>query len=180
MSKPYISLQEGVPGIVSLFMLRPDISVHLTNLAQALLRGPSTLSPAERELIATHVSNRNECKFCTTSHAAATRVLYGPTEMAIVDQVLENVETAPVSDKMRSLLNLAGKVQILGKEVQPEDIANCKANGATEMEIHDTVIIAAAFCMFNRYVDGLGTVAPEDPAAYLEMGERMAVGYGQH
>lgn len=169
----YINVPEGVPGIRSLVMFRPETGKPLYELAQVLLRGPSTLSPADRELIAAYVSSRNHCVFCMSSHAAAARCLYGP-EKEKVDQVLKEPETAAVSDKLKALLHLAGKVQILGKEVRPEDIAAARELGATDMEIHDTVLIAAAFSMFNRYVDGLASWTPEDPADYEPMGQRMA------
>jgi hypothetical protein len=62
--------------------------------------------------------------------------------------------------------------------VTADDVGRARKLGATDREIHDTVLIAAAFCMFNRYVDGLGTWQPIDPQAYREMGQRMArVGY---
>jgi uncharacterized peroxidase-related enzyme len=140
------------------------------------LRGESTLSEAERELIAAYVSLRNNCMFCMSSHAAASRCLYGEEEN-IVDEVLKDVKHANISDKLKALLNIAGKVQILGKEVSEDDIALARKHGATDREIHDNVLIAAAFSMFNRYVDGLASWTPTDPAVYEEMGIRMAKGY---
>jgi uncharacterized peroxidase-related enzyme len=172
----HIQVPEGVPGIRSLVMFRPETGKPLYELVQILLRGPSTLSEAERELIAAYVSHLNACMFCTSSHAAAARCLYGASKNT-VDEVLKDLEQAHISDKLKALLHIAGKVQILGKEVTPEDIAVARAEGATDREIHDTVLIAAAFCMFNRYVDGLASFTPTDPAVYEEMGERMAKGY---
>lgn len=157
-------------------MFRPETGKPLYDLAQVLLRGPSPLTEAERELIAAYVSNRNECMFCMNSHAAAARCLYGE-EKDTVDEVLEDMETSDISDKMKALLNIAGKVQILGKEVTDEDIALARDHGAGDREIHDTVLIAAAFSMFNRYVDGLAAFTPTDPEEYEEMGKRMAKGY---
>jgi uncharacterized peroxidase-related enzyme len=172
----YIKVEEGVPGIRSLVLFRPETGKPLYDLAQVLLRGPSPLSEAERELIAAYVSYRNDCMFCMSSHAAAARCLYGE-EKNIVDNVLANMQQSNVSDKMKSLLHIAGKVQILGNEVTPEDITAARALGADDREIHDTVLIAASFCMFNRYVDGLASFTPTDPAIYEEMGKRMAKGY---
>ena len=169
----YIKVEEGVPGIRSLVLFRPETGKHLYELAQVLLRGDSPLTPAERELIAAYVSNRNECMFCMSSHAAAARCLYGE-EKNIVDDVLADMRQSKVSNKMIALLNIAGKVQILGKEVLPEDIAAARLLGADDREIHDTVLIAAAFSMFNRYVDGLASFTPTDAATYEEMGKRMA------
>jgi uncharacterized peroxidase-related enzyme len=172
----HINVPEGVPGIRSLVMFRPETGQHLYELAEVLLRGESTLSPAERELIAAYVSYRNNCMFCYSSHAAAARCLY-EEDALIVDEVLRNMTEAPISPKLKALLNIAGKVQILGKEVKQEDIDAARELGATDREIHDAVLIAAAFSMFNRYVDGLASLTPTDPEAYAEMGKRMAKGY---
>jgi uncharacterized peroxidase-related enzyme len=172
----HIKVEENVPGIRSLVLFRPETGKPLYELAQVLLRGPSPLSEAERELIAAYVSHRNDCMFCRNSHAAAARCLYGEQEN-IVDEVLEDMKQSPVSDKMKALLNIAGKVQILGNKVMPEDIAAARLLGADDREIHDTVLIAASFSMFNRYVDGLASFTPTNPAVYEEMGKRMAKGY---
>ena len=172
----HINVPEGVPGIRSLVMFRPETGKYLYNLAQVLLRGESPLSQADRELIAAYVSKRNDCIFCFSSHTAAARCLYGDEE-AIVDDVLKDMRRSAISDKLKALLHVAGKVQISGKEVTSEDIDAAKKEGATDKEIHDTVLIAAAFCMFNRYVDGLASLTPTDPEAYKEMGKKMVAGY---
>lgn len=173
----HIKVPEGVPGIRSLVMYRPDTGKHLYDLAHVLLRESSPLTPAERELIAAYVSSRNKCIFCMSSHAAASRELYGE-DRHIVDCVIENVEEAPISAKMKALLNIAGKVQQSGKHVTEEDIIKAREQGAGHRDIHDTVLIAAAFSMFNRYVDGLASLTPTDPKLYEEMGKRMTtIGY---
>ena len=173
----HINVPEGVPGIRSLVMFRPETGKSLYELAQVLLRNESPLTPAERELIAAHVSNRNNCVFCASSHAAAARELFGD-ERKVVDCVIDDVESAPLTPKMKALLNIAGKVQINGKNVLPDDVAEARKHGAVDRDIHDTVLIAAAFSMFNRYVDGLASLTPTDPNVYEEMGKRMStVGY---
>lgn len=172
----HINVPEGVPGIRSLVMFRPETGKYLYELAEVLLRGESPLSQADRELIAAYVSSRNDCMFCMSSHAAAARCLYGEGDTT-VDDVLKDMNQASISPKMKALLNIAGKVQILGKEVKPEDIEAARAEGATDKELHDTVLIAASFSMFNRYVDGLASLTPTDPEAYKEMGKRMVQGY---
>ncbi|HEX4849393.1 MAG TPA: carboxymuconolactone decarboxylase, partial [Puia sp.] len=124
-----------------------------------------------------YVSCRNNCMFCMKSHAAAARCLYGDKEN-LVEEVLTDMDSSSVSAKMKALLNIAGKVQILGKEVKEEDIKRARDLGANDREIHDTVLVAATFSMFNRYVDGLASWTPTDPAAYVEMGQRMSqIGY---
>lgn len=174
---PHINLPQQVPGIRSLVMYRPETGKYLYELVQLLLRGESPLSAADRELIAAYVSYLNSCEFCYQSHAAAARCLYGEQEQ-LVDSVLKDLDAAPVSPKLKALLVIAGRVQKLGKEVQPEDIETARAAGAGDRDIHDTVLIAATFCMFNRYVDGLGTTTPEHVSDYIAMGERMStIGY---
>ncbi|PWT75622.1 MAG: carboxymuconolactone decarboxylase [Bacteroidetes bacterium] len=169
----FIKVPEGVPGIRSLVMFRPETGQYLYELAQILLRGESPISEADRELIAAYVSSRNNCMFCMNSHAAAARCLFGDRK-TLVDEVLVDMDHSSVSEKMKALLHIAGKVQILGKEVKEDDIKRARDLGANNREIHDTVLIAATFSMFNRYVDGLGSWTPTDPAAYEEMGKRMA------
>jgi uncharacterized peroxidase-related enzyme len=172
----HIELEEGIPGIRGLVMYRPETGKPLYELVQILLRGESTLKEAERELIAAYVSRLNDCRFCSSSHAAAARCLYGE-EKEVVDEVMNNLDSASVSVKMKTLLTIAGKVQRSGKDVLPEDIDAGRLAGATDREIHDTVLIAATFSMFNRYVDGLNTLTPTDENLYAEMGIRMAKGY---
>jgi len=172
----HINVPEGVPGIRSLVMFRPETGKPLYELAQALLRGPSSLSEADRELIASFVSSKNDCMFCMSSHAAAARYLY-KDQKGIVDFVLEDYQNAPIPEKLKALLSIAAKVQQDARTVSPEDISNANKEGATEQEIHDTVLIAAAFCMFNRYVDGLASLTPTEPEVYEAMAERMAQGY---
>ena len=169
----HIKVEEGIPGIRSLVLFRPETGKPLYELAQVLLRGSSPLTEAERELIAAYVSHRNDCMFCMSSHAAAARCLFGE-EKNIVDDVLKDMQRSNTSDKMKALLHIAGKVQVLGKEVTPGDIAAAKAFGANDREIHDTVLIAAAFCMFNRYVDGLATWAPQDKQVYAQRAKMRA------
>lgn len=170
---PHIQLPDGVPGIRSLVLYRPDTGKPLYELAQVLLRGDSPLSQAERELIASYVSAQNNCNFCTQSHAAAARALFGE-EREVVDFVLSEYRTGPISDKMKALLTIAGRVQADARTVSDDLVAEARSYGATDRDIHDTVLIAATFCLFNHYVDGLATLSPTDPAVYEPMGERLA------
>jgi uncharacterized peroxidase-related enzyme len=170
----HITLSFGSPGIVGLMQQFPQAAKALNGLAEALLRGPSPLTPAERELIAAHVSRRNECHFCASSHAAAAKHLLEPPLQHLAEAVQRDAAHPDLSAKMQALLTIAGKVQQSGKRVTAEDADAARAAGATDHDIHDAVLIAAAFCMFNRYVDGLGTWAPEPAAAYDEMGAMLA------
>jgi uncharacterized peroxidase-related enzyme len=170
---PHIQLPEGLPGIVGPMAFRPETAKPLNELADILLRGPSTLSPGERELIATFVSSRNDCFFCQTIHGAVAAYHLAGDEQLVLD-VKRNIEEAKVSDKLKALLAIAAKVQKGGKSVLAEDIERARKHGASDLEIHDTVLIAAAFCMYNRYVDGLATWAPEDPERYRQERARLA------
>jgi uncharacterized peroxidase-related enzyme len=171
---PHIDVLNEFPGIRGLFVYRPETARPLNGLVQTLLHDPHpTLSAGERELIATYVSGLNTCKYCCNIHGAiAGYQLGGNTE--IVKQVVENPETAPISSKLKALMKIAAKVQSGGKNVLPGDIEFARKEGATDIEIHDTVLIAAAFCMYNRYVDGLATWQPDDANIYDQMGEQRA------
>lgn len=172
-------LNEELPGIAGLLNYRPETGKPLTDLAEVLLRGPSILTSGEREIIAASVSYWNKCHFCHTSHGAAAAA-HLKSGLGLIDDIKAGLPNTPVSEKLRSLLHIAHQVQLGGKEVTDGDIAHARELGATDLEIHDTVLIAAAFCMYNRYVDGLGTWAPVPNEAYAEMGERLAhVGYIQ-
>lgn len=169
----HISLPEGVPGIRGLMAAYPEAQKPLCDIAEALLRGPSSLTPGERETIAAFVSAGNQCNYCCQSHAAAARAHLGD-QAGTVDEVIADAASAQVSPKLKALLAIADKVRRDGKLVTTEDVDAARAEGADDKAIHDTVLIAAAFCMFNRYVDGLGTSASRDPADYVEGGKRLA------
>ena len=172
----HIAIEEGIPGILGPMKFRPETTKPLRELAEVLLRVENSLTQAERETIAAFVSSRNDCRFCQLSHSAAAAEHLGGDEAhyALVDAVKADFLSASVSPKLKALLAIAGKVQQGGKHVTPQDIAAARAQNASDREIHDTVLIAAMFCMFNRYVDGLATWQPEDPAEYREMGKLMA------
>jgi uncharacterized peroxidase-related enzyme len=170
---PHIPLNTDEPGIRGLFRFRPETARPLNELAEVLLCGPNSLTRGERELIASYVSGLNACQFCCSSHSAFAAVQL-PGGMTLVEQVRTDVSSAPITDKLRGLLAIAAAVQRGGLEVSADLVANARQAGATDIEIHDSVLIAAAFCMFNRYVDGLATVAPQDPAEYAEQARLIA------
>ena len=165
---PHITLNSAEPGIRGLLRYRPETGRPLSELAEVLLRGPGTLTRGERELIAAYVSALNDCRYCSASHSACAAAQL-PGGMALVEQVRSDASNAPVPAK----LAIAAAVQQGGLSVTAELVAQARAADATDLEIHDTVLIAAAFCMFNRYVDGLATVAPEDPALYAAGARRL-------
>lgn len=175
---PHITVDEQLPGIVGLMAFKPETGALLSQLAQQLLRGPSPLTPAERELIAVRVSRGNECKFCEWSHAGAARALLDGDEAGITQRVADHAATPELDERMHALLAIADLVRERGDRVGEADIEAARAAGADDETIHDAVLVASAFCMYNRYVDGLAALTPPNGPAYDEMGQMLAtVGY---
>lgn len=173
----YIKTDIPQPGIVELLFYKGPTGKALSKLAHTLLHGPSQLTSGERELIASYVSNLNNCEFCHESHSASANFHLNDGGK-IVNSVKSGPANALVSEKMKALLKIAGQVQISGRNVTLEAVEDARRKGASDEDIHDTVLIAAAFCMFNRYVDGLGTNLPAEKSEYIPMGKRMAqIGY---
>ena len=169
---PHIALNSAQPGIRGLLQYRPETGRPISDLADVLLRGPSSLTRGERELIGAYVSALNDCRYCSSSHAA-TAAAQLPGGMELVGQVCADPAAAPVSAKVKTLLAIAAAVQRSGHDVTEARWPRPAQAGATDLEIHDTVLIAAMFAMFNRYVDGLATVAPDDPAVYAAGAQRL-------
>jgi uncharacterized peroxidase-related enzyme len=170
----HIVLPPDLPGIRGPMAFRSETAKPLNELVDVLLRGAHTLSPGEREVIATYVSSENECRYCQAIHGAIA-AHHLKSEPLVVD-VKTDPQHAAISDKMKALLTVAGHVARRGRHVTSDDISRARAEGATDLEIHDTVLIAAVFCMCNRYVDGLATWAPDDPDFY----RRRAAIVGEH
>jgi uncharacterized peroxidase-related enzyme len=176
----HIAFLEGLPGIRGPMVFSPETTKPLCDLVQVLLTGPHSLSPSEREMIATYVSSKNDSYYCQTCHGstAAQHLGGSDADYTLISQIKENYQSAPISSKMKALLAIAGQVQEGGKHVTTEVVERARQHGASDKEIHDAVLIAAAFCMFNRYVDGLATWQPRDPEIYREIGKQTAqLGY---
>lgn len=163
----YIELNNPMPGIVGPMMYRPETAKPLNELVEILLRHDNGLLKHERELIAAYVSHSNNCNFCHTFHGAMVKQHTGSD--SIREQVMANPETAAISPKLKALLAIAGKVALGGLNVKQPDIDRARTEGASDLEIHDTVLIAAVFCACNRYVDGLGTSVPPNMEIYDQM-----------
>jgi uncharacterized peroxidase-related enzyme len=168
---PYIPLEDHLPGITGLLEYRKDSGQPIRELTQILMRGPSSLTEGERELIAAVVSNGNQCKFCTTAHTAAADLLIGDQQTS--QMAKHDIQSAPVTEKMKALLEIASLTRISGKSVTEESIEKAKSAGATDIEIHDTVLIAALFCLYNRYVDGMATSLPKEDSYFDVLAERL-------
>lgn len=177
---PHIKVNDELAGIRGLMNFRPETAEPLGELANVLLKDTVGLSPADRELIATYVSYLNDCFYCHNSHGAIA-CIYLDGDSETVDAVRRDPESAPITTKLKALLAIAGKVQKSGRAVQPADIERARKEGATDKDIHDTVLIAAAFCLFNRYVDGLAANTPTDLSTYPPRARQVAErGYGKH
>jgi uncharacterized peroxidase-related enzyme len=174
----HIDLDNDLPGIRGPMLYRPETAKPMNELAEILLRNDdNSLSRGERELIATYVSWLNDCFFCQNVHGALAG-FYLQCNLQEMDAIKTNIEASDISDKMKALLRIAAKVQQSGKQVAQDDIDNARLHNASDREIHDTVLISAAFCMFNRYVDGLNTWAPQDRSFYINRApQRAAEGY---
>ena len=170
----HIDLGNDLPGIRGLMAYRPDTARALNELAEILLRNDNnTLTRGERELIGAYVSGLNDCFFCHNVHGALAQH-YMECDTQYIDDIKKDFHSTQLSEKMKSLLSIAASVQKSGRHVTAAQIETAKNAGATDKEIHDTVLIAAAFCMFNRYVDGLATWAPTDRQVYIDRAPRRA------
>jgi uncharacterized peroxidase-related enzyme len=168
---PHIPVRAELPGIAGLLAFKPATGALLAEFVHQLLRGDSPLTPAERETIAAYVSRLNECEFCARSHGATIAHLdHGPE---LREAALLGPDASALPDRLRALLRLARAVATSGRGTAP-DVAAARDAGASDEEIHDTILVAAAFCMLNRYVDGLDAVTPTEDAAYDQMGVRLA------
>ena len=165
---------DAPPGISGLLIQFPNTANAMRELVEVLMRGPSTLTSGEREIIASSVSYWNRCHFCHTSHGAAAAAHLG-LELDLIDDIKMGLQKYPASQKLRALLTIARQTQQGGANVTAADVEIARKNCATDREIHDTVLIAAAFCMFNRYVDGLGTWTPRTNESFREIGQKMAL-----
>ncbi len=177
----HIDLGNDLPGIRGPMAFSPATAKPLNALAEILLRDDNnSLSRGERELIGAYTSYLNDCFFCQNVHGSLAQH-YLQCDMNFIDAIKADYQATPISDKLKSLLSIAASVQKSGKAVTAEQIEQARTQGATDREIHDTVLIAAAFCMYNRYVDGLGTWAPQDRQFYVNRApQRAAEGYVEY
>lgn len=161
---PHLPVEEKLAGITGLLNYRQDTAKPIRELTEILLRGPSTLTEAEREMIATVTSYGNQCEFCTNAHSATVDTYLGEHETSHL--IKTDLDHAPVSEKMKSLLRIAKANTNKGRHVTDELVAEARAKGATDTEIHDTILISALFSLYNRYVDGAATLVPQEPVFY--------------
>jgi uncharacterized peroxidase-related enzyme len=172
----YLNFANEYPGILQAMIDYPQTAAPMNQLAELLLRTDEEMSRGEREFIAACVSRENECNFCTNAHYnVALTHLQQPHRMVDVvsEEIADSIEMRPV---VRALVTVAQQVQQGGLAVTPEAIQAARDLGATDRMLHDTVLIGAAFSMYNRYVDGLRTISPRDPEVYAGIGQMLAAG----
>lgn len=164
----FINLENDLPGIRGPMQYSPETGKALNELAEILLHDDNnTLSRGEREMIGAYVSSLNDCFYCQNVHGALAQYYFNADEQ-FIESIKKDFMSAAIPPKLKALLSIAESVQKGGKNVTSKQIEDAKNLGVTDKEIHDTVLIAAAFCMFNRYVDGLNTWAPPDYQTYLD------------
>ncbi|WP_336517260.1 peroxidase-related enzyme [Pollutibacter soli] len=162
-----IQLNNNLPGILGLMAYQSETTGHLQELTNALLWEDNSLSRGERELIAAYTSWLNECIFCLKSHGTSA-MHYMKCDETFMESVRKDYKKSKLSPKMKSLLAIAAAVHKSGQSVTQDQFGEARKKGASDNEIHDTILIAAAFSMFNRYVDGLATNLPADDSFYAQ------------
>lgn len=168
---PHVTLNSDLPGITGLLNTWPEPGAPIRDLTQFILRGENSLTEGERELIASMVCVGNECQFCSNAHISAAARYIGSKET--VNTILNQPFGGIVSDRIAHLLAISQAVGRSGSLVNQEMIDAAKNAGATDVEIHDTVMIAALFSLYNRYVDGLATELPENESYYEVLADRL-------
>lgn len=179
--KPIVGgLPPALPGIVAAMGLSPGLAVHLRGLADELLVKDfpgATITRAERELLATAVSAANDCFYCMDSHGAFASALLTKTGASEIEALVEGIQiggSEGVSPKMAALLDIARTVRKNPRETRADQVERAIAAGATNADTQLAVLIAAAFCMYNRMVDGLRAPTPPTAEAYRARAEEIA------
>jgi uncharacterized peroxidase-related enzyme len=177
---PIVGGLPDVPGILAAMHLAPALATHLRGFADALLVEDypgSTISRAERELIATAVSAGNDCFYCMDSHGAFASELLSRDDAAGVAALVDGIKlgtSAGVSPKLAALLEIARGVQRNPRAVMRSEVEGALAAGATGADTQLAVLIAAAFCMYNRMIDGLRAPTPPSAEAYRHRASQIA------
>jgi uncharacterized peroxidase-related enzyme len=178
--EPIVGGLPDVPGILAAIRLTPGLGVHLRGLADELLVNDfpgATLQRHEREMLATGVSAANDCFYCMDSHGAFANALLernGSTELAPIIDVIKGGSSEGLDDKMCALLHIARTVQATPRGLTQDDVARAQAAGATDADVQLAVLIAAAFSMYNRMVDGFGAMTPPTAEAYRSRAAEIA------
>ncbi len=161
----------AIPQIMHLFAFKHEATQHLRKFTQAVMRGPSPLTPALRELIAAFVSTLNRCNFCSKSHTAVAAMLFG--DASLVDAVVHDYRTAPISEAERKLFAYIERLTLAPASAAAEDVADLRAAGWSDEAIYDAITVCALFNFYNRWVEGSG-VEDMSPEGYARSADRIA------
>jgi uncharacterized peroxidase-related enzyme len=177
---PIVGGLPDAPGILTALNLTPELGIHLRGLADELLVNDfagATISRAEREMLATATSAANDCFYCMDSHGAfATALLErdGETERVPVIDAIKTGSSEGLGEKMGALLHIARTVQRDPFELTADDVAAAHAAGASDQDVQLAVLIASAFSMYNRLVEGFRAMTPPVTDVYAEVAARIA------
>jgi uncharacterized peroxidase-related enzyme len=178
--EPIVGSLPDAPGILAAIRLTPGLGVHLRGLADELLVHDfpgATISRGEREMLATAVSAANDCFYCMDSHGAfASAVLerQGSVELVPVIDDIKQGSSAGVDEKMGALLHISRTVRRDPLDLTAADVAAAHAAGASDGDVQLAVLIAAAFSMYNRMVDGFRAKTPPTAEAYRPRAAEIA------
>jgi uncharacterized peroxidase-related enzyme len=184
--QPIVGGLPDVPGILAAIRLTPGLGIHLRGLADELLVNDfpgATLERAEREMLATAVSAANDCFYCMDSHGAFANALLERSETLELAPLVDEIKLGSsegFDDKMRALLEIARTVRRAPRELTAADVAVARAAGATDADVQLAVLIAAAFSMYNRMVEGFRARTLPSPDAYAARATEIAAhGYSE-
>lgn len=165
-----LGLDENLfPGINGPLRFRPETGKPLLELAEVLLRGPHPLTAGERELIAAYVSGLNACGYCHGVHTVTAQAC--GVAAGVAPAVVEDLDAAPVDEKLRPVLRYVGKLTRAPSSVTRADADEVRAAGWSDQALHDAVMVCALFNFMNRMVEGHGISA--GPDYFVKSGMRL-------
>jgi uncharacterized peroxidase-related enzyme len=178
--EPIVGGLPDVPGILAAIRLTPGLGVHLRGLADELLVHDfpgATISRGEREMLATAVSAANDCFYCMDSHGAFANAVFERSGTTGLEHLIDGIKLGSsegVGDKMQALLHIARVVRREPRDLTASDVGEAQNAGATDADVQLAVLIAAAFSMYNRMVDGFRAKTPPTADAYRARAAEIA------
>jgi uncharacterized peroxidase-related enzyme len=178
--EPIVGGLPDAPGISAALRLTPGLGLHLRGLADELLVNDfpgATIRRDQRELLATAVSAANDCFFCMDSHGAFANALLersGAVELVPLIEAVKDGSSDGFDSKMRALLHIARTVRHDPRRLTAADVETATDAGASDADVQLAVLIAAAFSMYNRMVDGFRARTAPTTDAYRERADQIA------
>lgn len=169
----FITLDNTLQGMRQLLAYKPIIAGPMLALMEGVMRSNDGLSLGERELIASYISYLNDCRHCQIIHGEIAQCLLNDDDF-IMDTLRSNFKELKLNPRINAILNIVKCIHLGGKHVGASQIDAAKKIGITEMEIHDTVLISSMFCMFNRYIDGLGLESTDTELSFKQRAKQIA------